>query len=250
MNKRLVLAFALPIALLLLAAALYYEGVWSVNNPSRAEYPVRGVDVSAYQGEINWPVLAAQDIDFAFIKATEGSSFVDPRFQANWAGARDAGLVVGAYHFFSFESGGDTQAQNMMSTVPVAPDALPPVVDVELYGAFRHSPPDRSAVDRELSILLAALEAHYRVKPILYATGDSYRRYLSGAYADHPIWIRSVYGPPNLDDGREWTFWQYSARARLDGYRGEERFIDLNVFRGTAEELNQRKGGFIYETAS
>ncbi|MCW5953083.1 MAG: lysozyme, partial [Propionibacteriaceae bacterium] len=90
-------------------AGLIWTGVVHPNNPSREQYPVWGVDVSRYQGEIDWPVLAAQGIEFAFIKATEGSSYVDPRFAANLEGASAAGLRAGAYHFFSFESAGATQ---------------------------------------------------------------------------------------------------------------------------------------------
>ena len=54
-------------------AALFYNGVVLFNNPSNMEFPVRGVDVSSYQGTIDWNVLASQNIQFAFIKATEGN---------------------------------------------------------------------------------------------------------------------------------------------------------------------------------
>ena len=119
-----------PGALLLLLgilAALVWNGVILLNYPSVEKYPVRGVDVSAYQGEIDWDTLALQGISFAYIKATEGSSFVDKCFDYNYAQAKKTGLRVGAYHFFSFDSGGDTQAENFIATVEPCENMLPPV---------------------------------------------------------------------------------------------------------------------------
>lgn len=80
-------------------------------------YEVHGVDVSHYQGDIDWTVLQSQNIDFAYIKATEGSSSVDEKFVENWEEAEQTFLKVGAYHFFSFDSEGKTQAQNYIQTV-------------------------------------------------------------------------------------------------------------------------------------
>jgi len=197
---------------------------------------VRGVDVSSYQGEIDWPVLADQGIDFAWIKATEGSSSVDPRFAANWAGATATGLLVGAYHFLSFDSPGETQAANVIATVP-RDGTLPIAVDVEFYADHFDSPPPREQVEAILTPLLDKLAAHYGTPPVLYATAEVYDRYLAGAYPDHPIWIRSVWGPPSLPDGRAWTIWQYSPRDRLAGYQGEEYFIDMNASALSREEL-------------
>ncbi|WP_345750255.1 GH25 family lysozyme [Microbacterium rhizophilus] len=196
----------------------------------------RGVDVSSYQGDIDWRVLAGQGIDFAYIKATEGSSTVDSRFDANWDAARDTDLLVGAYHFLSFETPGLRQAEHVIDTV--ADDgSLPVAVDVEFYGDFFDAPPTRATVDAILAPLLQRLEEHYGVPPVIYATPDAYRRYISGGYADNPIWIRSVVLPPVLDDRRDWTLWQYSHRDRLTGYEGDEAYIDMNAFRGSPAEL-------------
>ena len=91
---------------------LVWNGWILLNHPSRTRYPVRGVDVSHYQGTIDWPVLAAQDLDFAYIKATEGSSHTDEKFAENWEAAKDTGLRIGAYHFFSFDSPGESQLKH------------------------------------------------------------------------------------------------------------------------------------------
>lgn len=215
---------------------LLWTGAIHANNPSVSRYPVRGVDVSGYQGSIDWPVLAGQDIRFAFIKATEGSTFVDDHFAANLAGANAAGLRVGAYHFFSFESPGATQADNVIRTVPAQDLGLPVVVDLESYGEFGLNPAPTDEVRRELGVLLDRLRANYGRRPVVYATAESYDRYLAGAFADVDIWIRDTWREPALPDGRPWTFWQFSDRHRLAGYAGEEPFIDLDVFAGSQAE--------------
>ena len=217
---------------------LFYFGILQLNNPSGKTYPVRGVDVSSYQGDIDWPVLAQQDIQFAFIKATEGSSFTDPCFAENFPQAQAAGLRVGAYHFFSFDSAGETRAEHFIRTVPRTEDGLPPAVDVEFYGDKADHPPERETVQRELDQMLSRLEEHYGVRPVLYATKAAYDRYLAEDYADYPLWIRSIAGQPALSAGRAWTFWQYTSRMRLPGYTGREPYIDMNVFAGSQEAFD------------
>ena len=87
--------------------------------------------------------------------------------------------------------------------------------------------------------MLQALEDHYGQKPILYATEKSYRLYLSGDYDEYDIWIRNVITKPELSDHRNWRFWQYTNREKLSGYHGDEQYIDMNVFNGTAQEFAQ-----------
>lgn len=238
-TKRILCGALALLSLAGMAWLLLDNGVILLNQPSDSGYPVRGVDVSKYQGEIDWDVLAAQNLRFAFVKATEGSATVDECFAANVAGARESGLRVGAYHFFSFDSPGETQADNYIRTVEKLDGMLPPVIDVELYGKWKKNPPEATAVRAELSTMVARLKAHYGKAPILYATGRAYALYISGLYADCDIWIRNVHTEPELSDGRAWTFWQYADRGRLPGYDGEERFIDLNVFCGTEAEFLQ-----------
>ncbi len=236
MKKKLL--WSIPAVVLVLAAIacfLLWNGVVLLNNPSREEYPIRGVDVSHYQGIINWQVLADQDIQFAFIKATEGSTYVDPRFAENWAQAQRCGLRVGAYHFFSFDSSGAAQAENFISRVKAWDTMLPPVVDLEFYGDKEKNPLSPAAVRPQLDILLRRLEEVYGKKPVLYVTEAAYEMYVAGGYGDYDIWIRNVVTEPHLVDGRAWTFWQYTNRETLPGYEGQERFIDMNVFYGDAE---------------
>lgn len=242
MKKKILLFLAVFAAGALAAVvlnSLVWRGIILLNNPREKIYPVRGVDVSHYQGEIDWEILSSQNIDVAFIKATEGSTFTDDRFAYNFNSALDCDIAVGAYHFFSFDSPGESQADHFIRTVIPFAGMLPPVIDLEFYGAHTINPPDPIAVRAELDAMLAALEAHYGLKPILYATEESYEWYLVGAYEEYDIWIRNVIAKPRLSDNRAWTFWQYTNRGRLDGYAGEEQFIDINVFRGTDEEFSR-----------
>ncbi len=221
------------------AVVLVYNGVIILNGLSARKYEVRGVDVPAYQGEIDWQTLSEQDISFAFIKATEGSSFVDKRFGYNFAQAQATDLAVGAYHFFSYDSEGRTQAEHFIDTVEAFEGMLPPVVDLEFYGDKEKNPPEREYVDEQLKTMLSMLEEHYGQKPIIYATETSYELYLSGDYGEYDIWIRNVITRPRMSDGRRWTFWQYTNRERLDGYNGDERYIDVNVFNGGLDRYKE-----------
>ena len=108
---------------------------------------------------------------------------------------------------------------------------LPPVVDVEYYADKRQNPPAVEDVQRELQVMLDELEQYYGMKPVVYSTEEVWEKYLNGCFDAYPLWIRNVFHRPAVPD-EKWTFWQYSNRGRLDGYTGDERFIDLNVFAG------------------
>jgi lysozyme len=218
---------------------LLYNGIIWFNNPSPKKYPVRGVDVSHHQGVIDWEVLSQQNINFAFIKATEGSSFKDKMFEYNWENARKTHLMVGAYHFYSFESSGITQAQNFISVVPVEEDMLPPVIDFELFGDVENNPLLKEQALEILNDIITEFEEHYGLRPIIYTTQRAYELYLKGGYEDCPLWVRDVFKKPDwLTDG-DWTFWQYSNRKVLKGYNSRERFIDMNVFNGTQADFEK-----------
>lgn len=223
----------------ILIGLLLYNGVIFFNNPSPLQYPVKGVDVSSYQGTIDWQVLAGQGIDFAFIKATEGSSHVDSFFAINYENAKKTNLRIGAYHFFSYDSSGATQAELFIANVAPYDNMLPPVVDVEFYGDKEKNLPDKEATHRELTDLLLKLEEHYGFKPIIYATEKSYRLYIENAFEGYDIWIRNVITSPNLSDDRSWTFWQYTNRDKLEGYSGKEQYIDMNVYNGSKEQFDK-----------
>ena len=238
--RRTILAWCGLLAVCMVLVLLVISGRLWFNMPSRSRYPVRGVDVSHYQGTIDWETIAAQDMTFAFIKATEGSGTVDECFASNWENARKAGIYAGAYHFFSFDSGGDTQAENFIATVPFAEDAMPPVIDLEYYRS--HDLPATETVQENLRIMLDALTRYYGKTPIIYTTNQCYEEYLKDTDMEYILWIRSVFTPPSSALEPAWSFWQYNPRGLLEGYEGDEQFIDLNAYRGTMEDFTKQFG--------
>lgn len=235
--KLLVSLCSLAVIAVLVFMVLVLNGVIIPNKPSEEMYPVRGVDVSEYQGEIDWEVLAPQSIDFAFIKATEGSSYTDSCFEYNIQNALQTDLKIGAYHFFSYDSSGKTQAENFINVVGSNDSLLPPVVDVEFYGDYVKNPANKDDAVKELADMLSILEEYYGKRPIIYATNKAYKMYISDTFSDYDIWIRDVVKSPSLGDGKEWKFWQYSAKGKMEGYNGEEKFIDLNVYNGSVSDF-------------
>ena len=237
-GRLLLVCLILAAAALAALAVLRWRGLLLLSNESNPEqWEVFGVDVSSYQGAVDWPVLADKGVDFAFIKATEGSTLRDGRFADNWTGAQAAGVRAGAYHFLSYDTPGETQADNFIDLVPVTEGALPPVVDIEFYGDYLEQPPEKEHVRSILDPLLERLEAHYGVKPILYVTYRSYYLYLAGGgYGEYPILCSSPTVFPLVPG---WDFWQYSHTARLEGYDGSQDRIDLNIFRGSREQFQR-----------
>lgn len=216
---------------------LILSKTWNINQYLVLRYPLRGVDVSHYQGEIDWKQIENQGMDFAFIKATEGSSHLDENFAANWQAVNETEMYVGAYHFFSFDSEGRTQAEWYIQAVGELEGKLAPVVDVEYYADKEANPPKKAQVVSQLQDCLQVLEDYYQVKPVIYTTYKVYQQYIEHEFEEYPLWIRNVYYPPDLDMRGKWQFWQYMDTAVLEGYEGTERYIDLNVFVGTQEKL-------------
>ena len=252
MKKRIVKILTIICSILLLvgiiAFALVWNGIIILNSLNAKKYDIKGIDVSAYQGVIDWNTLSKNDISFVFIKATEGSSFVDERFAYNFSEAQKTPLSVGAYHFFSYDSEGKTQADNFINNVVAFEGMLPPVIDLEFYGDKESNPPKRADVEKRLKTMLDILEVHYGQKPIIYATEKSYKLYLSNDYKEYDIWIRNVISKPKISNDREWTFWQYTNRDRLDGYKGEEKYIDVNVFNGDFDDYTSYLTEHSYKT--
>ena len=232
----LITLFLLLILITGLTCVLLYNGVIHINNPAKSKYPIRGVDVSHYQGEIDWKQLAKEDIRFAYIKATEGSGHKDEQFDKNWNEAQTTGLRIGAYHFFSLDSSGIGQAENFCGTVEAVEDMLPPVVDVEPYGQYKDPDKlDKEKMLAELGDYLEYIENNYSMKPVIYTT-EEWLPVLQEEFDDYDLWIRKVYDKP--DASINWTFWQYSNRHVLKGYSGAERYIDMNVFSGDEQEFH------------
>ncbi|MBO4813212.1 glycoside hydrolase family 25 [Candidatus Saccharibacteria bacterium] len=190
---------------------------------------LKGVDISSYQGDVNMKSLSNQGVRFAYIKATEGSSHVDERFEANWKNVEQTDIKSGAYHFFSFKSSGEDQAENYISTVGDLKGRLIPAVDVEMHEGDESEAPDKDALVRQLKIFMAVLEDEYKTKPMIYAQKDFYDKYLKEDFSGYPVWARNVYFPVYIEFGGDWTIWQYKDRGELEGYSGDEKYIDLDI---------------------
>ena len=205
-------------------------------------YPVKGVDVSSYQLDIDWKGLEQEGFRFAFIKATEGSGHVDGRFEYNWKEANKTSMKVGAYHFLSYDTDGETQAQNFIDTVDKKWGMLPPAVDVEFYGEYVDNPPSRQQLTEVLDIVLDRLEDRYGRKPIIYTNSHIYEEYISGNYDDYPIWISAHDIPERLSDGRKWTFCQYTFYGESESVARGEKYVDMNVFNGSSWDFRGYDG--------
>lgn len=233
MNKRILRTLICPVSVLLgvavSVAVLILTKTVCINKMYVSSNDTVGVDVSEYQDKIDMKVLSEQNVDFVYIRATEGSSYQDACFCENWKNAHDCGLPAGAYHFFSFDSSGETQAQNYMDTVGDLKGNLIPVVDFEYYGDKQKNPPDKEKVLRELHTFLDILEKEYGVKPMIYTLKNIYSVYLEGEVEDYPLWVRNVFYPAALDGWGDYVMWQYLDTAQLDGYSGGEKYIDMDV---------------------
>ncbi len=196
---------------------------------------VHGVDVSRWQGEIDWDTLRTQGANFVYIKATDGGDHLDPMFKKNWRAAQQAGLKHGAYHFFYWCRTAGEQADWFIRNVPKEAGALPPVIDVEWNGESScKRRPSREQVLAKMQVFMDKLEKHYGQRPIVYTAPDFYRDNLSGELLNYPFWLRSVaQHPSKVYPGRKWLFWQYSGSGVSHGVDGR---IDLNAFHGSEQD--------------
>ena len=174
------------------------------NYPKPRDYPVHGIDVSKFQGDIDWNAVASSGVKFAWIKATEGGDRLDNRFQANWAGAKAAGVPHGAYHFVYWCRPPMEEMAYFEQNAPVEQDALPPVLDVEATPTSRtcHKHLTVEGATADMRVMLDEMERHYGKRPIIYTTVDFYEAILSGgAFMDYPIWVRSTKHHPAVKYG-------------------------------------------------
>ncbi|MFP1633315.1 GH25 family lysozyme [Zhengella sp. ZM62] len=197
------------------------------------DYPVHGVDVSRWQGEIDWLKLKKEGANFVYIKATEGGDHLDPSFMRNWRGAQKAGVARGAYHFFYWCTVAEVQADWFIRNVPKEKGTLPPVIDVEWNAHSKSCPkrPSREVVLAKMKVFMEKLERHYGQQPVIYTAPDFYRDNLRGEFKNHSFWLRAVAEHPSkVYPGREFAFWQYSGTGLASGV---DNHIDLNVFNGS-----------------
>ncbi len=225
-RRRLILLSFIGLALLSGLLTVIVTGVWreALPAPDISGYPVKGIDVSSHNGEINFDKVVADSISFVYIKATEGVSFRDKRFHENYYAAKNAGLKVGAYHFYRFDCPADMQAVNLLQMIRGKEFDLPLVIDVEEWT----NPDDISdrLVTDGVSRMIDYLKS--RGYPVaLYCNKNDHERFLSRRFPNIPLWICSFVEP---SPDYSWTFLQYTHHGSVDGVRGS---VDKNVYVGS-----------------
>lgn len=206
-----------------------------------AEYPegyeIHGIDISHYQGKINWEqlknaMIKGCPVRFVIIKSTEGSSQLDENFRENFNQVRDFGFIRGVYHFWSNKSTAREQAYYFLDQVHLTDGDLPPVLDIE------HKPADKSVEDFQRDVLtwLHIVEDKYHAKPIIYTYYKFKEQYLSApVFDDYPYWIAHYYVDKVQYKGK-WKFWQHTDVGKLPGIKG---YVDFNIYNGSYYELKQ-----------
>ena len=224
------------LTLLLLAGGVYYYAVVRTVPRSLTVdadlFPVKGLDLSAHNGEVDFRRLAGDSIDFLMLKATEGTTFKDPRFHFNYLKARDAGIkAIGAYHFFRFDTDGEMQAINFLNSLRGKTLDLPAVIDLEEW--TNPTDVDTEEVVCRLRAMIAYLERNGH-NVMFYTNKDGYRRFLENRFEEYPLWICSFPDPPldELSDDR-WDLWQYSHHGWTEACDTK---VDLNTFNGSRDE--------------
>ena len=212
--------------------------------PHPSDYAVHGIDVSKYQGLIDWDRVKGAGVRFAWIKASEGGDHADERFSENWANSRAAGVRRGAYHFVYWCRPWQEEMANFEQIAPVEPDSLPPVLDVEATPTSKTCKRHlyRDEVLAEMREMLQEMERHFHKKPVIYTTVDFYAGILQDhGLEDYPIWVRSTKYFPTVKYGdRRWHFWQYQSDGHIDGIEGK---VDRNAFFGSTKQWQDFEGG-------
>lgn len=194
-----------------------------VGYPDPSRWPVRGIDISSHNGQIDFERVAADSVHFVYAKATEGATFKDARFVDNVRRASAAGLKVGAYHFFRFDTPGYMQGLNFLNSVEGRPLDLPLAIDFEEWTNPTNHP--REQVRDNLRHMIDYLEKH-GWPVIIYTNGNGYRRYIAGEFDQYDVWICSLVDEPGIDD---WRLWQGTHNGRVDGV---DTPVDVNAFSG------------------
>ena len=192
---------------------------------------LNGVDLSKWQGVVNFEQVKKAGNTYVFIKATQGNQDSDPDYAKNMQAARDAGLVAGSYHFYMPNDTPASQFEYFSTHLNIKNGDLPPVVDIEvLHGSHRED------LTKNLKQFLTLIEQKYHLKPIIYTGRNFANQYLNG-FQDYPLWLaeyNSAREPQLPLDWKTWTFWQHTADGSTQGVAGP---VDLNRFNGSTEQF-------------
>ena len=220
--------FASVIAIILAIVILAYSQTdWRLS-----KYEIHGIDVSRYQLDIDFEILKNQKyVDFVFVKASEGRSLKDKKFNRNWEALQKHKIPRGAYHFYRPSVKAKLQADFFIKNVKLQKGDLPPVLDLEATDNR-----SKAIILKGVKIWLETIEKHYKVKPIIYVNHDFYYQYIQSHFEEYPIWLAAYrWQYPEIAAG-DWDFWQYTDEGRIEGIEGD---VDKNVFYGNWNEFER-----------
>ena len=198
---------------------------------------VAGIDVSKYQGVVNWPAVQKAGVSFAFIRVSDGLDSPDQHFADNWAGASAVGLLRGAYQYFRPSEDAAAQAAVFLQAVSrLRPGDLPPVLDVETLDGL----PAKDVVP-QIRKWLSYIAKRTGRTPILYTNSSTWTALGAPDLSAYPLWLArwEAECPPPLPGFPRWHFWQYANNGRVDGIEGA---VDLDWFNGTLADLRLLAG--------
>ena len=207
---------------------------------------VHGIDVSHWQGNINWSDVASDGQVYAWAKASEGMTYQDPQFMANMSNGIDAGVIMGAYHFARPDNNLAIQdAENFLNTAGayIGAGFLPPVLDLENPYSGGQSI-DLLAIELSSWVMewSNTVELQTGIAPIIYVNGN-YANYLNTSVNMYGLWFaqpdETLSPPVNIGVWDDWSFKQYSWWGEVSGIVGD---VDLNIFNGGMTEFNELIG--------
>jgi GH25 family lysozyme M1 (1,4-beta-N-acetylmuramidase) len=189
---------------------------------------VFGLDVSHYQGHINWGHVkkSKHPIKYVFIRSTMGSYAKDKKYKRNWKKAKKHNLIRGAYHYYRPDENSTKQFANFKSVVKLSKGDFPPVLDIEV-----DSNKGRDYLRKGVKNWLKLAEKHYGVKPIIYTSSNFYKYVLKGHVDGYTLWIADYNGKPR---GVSWDFHQFTDRVRV---KGIPHYVDGNNYKGSFRSL-------------
>lgn len=205
------------------AAAAVPEKPKPPTNPDNVQFD--GIDISKYQGVINWEELKKQSkIKFVYIKATEGTDYVDPRYHENIRNARKHGFKVGSYHFLSTRSAATTQFLNFIRTAKREDQDLLPVIDVEYV-----KPWSPQQLRDSIKVFADLLEDYYGCKPLIYTSEKFFTTNLGRAFSNYPLFI-AKYSNVQPSIGYKWILWQFADNGLFKAVKGNNGLVDMSRF--------------------
>lgn len=215
LRARFWLRAIIALGLLLVALALLGWHWWQGWAPSRAQYPMQGIALSAAQQEIEWGSLLTENPDFVYIRAVSGISGRDPYFSRNWAGAKNSGLRYGAEILFDPCFPASDQATAFLTTVPRDSAALPAAIRMD-GEPHCPTPPGRDKVVSELNTLINLIEAHMGKPVLLHLSNAAERRYAISESINRTLWLDRAFLQPDYAS-HTWVMWTGNPSRRVKG---------------------------------